>query len=71
MDDGKWFGVVRWCDEDIANALEEFGFDATPENIAIIENKCRHHCFTDAMIETGWNYIYAYIQESEALTNAH
>lgn len=61
----KWFGVVRWCDDDIKNALIDNGYSDTEENISIIRKKCEHHCFQDAMIETGWNYIHAYISEEE------
>lgn len=66
MDEQKWFGVVRWCDEDIADALENCGHDKCIENIAKIRDKCMSHWFQDAMVETGWDYIYAYISESEA-----
>jgi len=59
----EWFGHVRWCDEDIAGAIEEQGYEATPEAIALIRAECEHHCFTDGMIETGNHYIHSYVME--------
>lgn len=60
-----WFGRVRWCDEDIKEALLNHGFDDCQENISVIKDQCLHHCFRDGMIETGWHYINTYIQENE------
>lgn len=57
------FGQVRWCDQDISDALERADVPATDENIAAIRAKCEHHAFIDAQIETGWNYINAYVTE--------
>ena len=61
--DAASFGVVRWCDEDIEDALEEAGVPNTEENVAAIRAKCEHHAFADAQIETGLNYINAYVAE--------
>lgn len=52
-----YFGVVRWCDEDIKSALEGRGVEATEELVGEIRNRCEHHHFTDSMIEAGWNTI--------------
>lgn len=52
-----WFGIVRWCDADIANALEENGHEVNDENIAKVRNRLNTHWFTDHMIEAGWDYI--------------
>lgn len=60
-----WFGIVRWCEDDIKHVLEEYGYETCPENIAMIREKCEHHCFTDGMIETGWDYINAYVEECD------
>ncbi len=57
------FGSVRWHDEDVADALEQAGLPATEENITAVRAKCEHHYFVDAQIDTGWNYINAYISE--------
>lgn len=62
----EWFGVVRWCDDDIKSALIENGYSDTEGNVSIIRQKCEHHCFEDAMIEIGWSYIHSYIRENES-----
>lgn len=65
----EFFGIVRWCDEDIENALEVQGFEPTQENIDVIRNLLNHHSFTDMMIETGWEYIYNTINNHEIELN--
>ena len=57
-DEPEWFGVVRWCDEDIVAALEYKLAPVTEENIRRIHDKLAHHSFTDSMIEQGWDYIH-------------
>jgi len=57
----EWFGIVRWCEEDIADALDRHGIPATQSNIDEIRVRCEHHFFTDAMIETGWSVIESFI----------
>ena len=59
----EWFGIVRWCDEDLYNALKESGVDATEENVCRLRHLLGHHSFTDAMIERGWDVIYQTISE--------
>lgn len=61
-----FFGVVRWCDEDIEDALTKSGYKVTDEAISIIRRQCEHHFFKDNMIETGWDTIYCYISECKA-----
>ena len=63
-DDIEFFGIVRWCEEDIEDALSRFGYNPTPEMVAIIRNCCNHHFFTDYMIEAGWHMIEGYISEN-------
>lgn len=65
--DSQWFGKVRWCDDDIREALRNNGFKDCEVNISVIRKECEHHCFKDGMIETGWHYINSYIQENENL----
>lgn len=60
-DETEWFGKVRWCEEDLKNALENQGYPATEDNIAKLYSLCSHHSFTDCMIEQGWDYIYSQI----------
>lgn len=57
----KWFGRVRWCDEDIAEALEQREIKATEEAVFKVRNRLESHWFTDHMIEAGWDYIFATI----------
>ena len=57
----KWFGVVRWCSEDIADALKENSIPVTPENVAKLLNAVDTHHFTDYMISAGWDFIYEMI----------
>lgn len=54
----EWFGVVRWCEEDLKIALEREGYPVTENNIAKLRSICEQHFFTDFMIEQGWEYIY-------------
>ena len=61
----EWFGIVRWCDEDIESALEDQGFEPTEENVAKLHNLVDNHWFEDMMIEAGWNYIYEQIADHE------
>lgn len=62
----KWFGVVRWCNRDIAGKLMEMGIPATQENIAIVRCECENnHHFTDGMIEAGWCAIEETIERLE------
>lgn len=57
-DNTEWFGIVRWCKDDLISALTDRGYPATEHNIATLYNLCNQHWFTDNMIETGWEYIY-------------
>ena len=59
MDNRKeWFGEVRWCEEDLINALEVQGYPVTENNIAKLYAACNSHWFTDFMVERGWEYMY-------------
>ena len=53
-----WFGVVRWCNGDIAVKLEEMGILANDDNIQAVRCACENnHHFTDGMIEAWWAAI--------------
>lgn len=54
---GKWFGVVRWCEEDLKNALENNGYPVTDDNVDELLVQLEHHSFTDCMIAAGWDFI--------------
>ena len=58
----EYFGIVRWCEEDLQNALEVKGYPITENNIAKLRRACESHWFTDHMIEQGWEYMYARIE---------
>lgn len=60
----EWFGVVRWCDDDIKNALETQRVTVTENNIEKLRNMCSHHSFTDMMIEQGWEFMYDMIAQN-------
>lgn len=61
-----WFGIVRWHEDDIREALLNRGFEPTEEAIRCIRSKAEHHFFEDSMIETGWDLLYAFIYEETA-----
>lgn len=63
--DNEWFGVVRWCNDDIHDRLLDNDLPTTPEAIALIRRECEHHFFTDYMIDAGWHMIDSYIREHE------
>ena len=53
----EYFGVVRWCEEDLKCALINEGYPVTENNISKLSMICDNHWFTDCMIEAGWEYI--------------
>lgn len=65
INDEEWFGQVRWCDEDLENALEVQGYPVTENNIEKLRASCNNHWFTDYMIEAGWNYMYGNIGKGD------
>lgn len=65
MNNNEYFGIVRWCNDDIAAKLEDMGIEASEENIAAVRCACENnHHFTDTMIEAGWMAIEYTIQET-------
>lgn len=59
----KWFGKVRWCEEDIVNSLARLDVPVTEENICVVRMKCEHHVLQDRMIEAGWEVIDQFVSE--------
>lgn len=57
-DSGEWFGKVRWCNDDLEQALEEDGFSVTENNVDELRTMCESHSFVDQMISAGWDYIH-------------
>ena len=64
-DTDEWFGVVRWCDDDIKNALETQGIAVTENNVDKLHRMCSHHSFTDMMIEQEWEFMYDMIAQND------
>ena len=62
-DEPEWFGVVRWCDEDIAAELELLNYPDTPEAVAIVKKGLDSHWFTDHMISSGFEYMDSIIRD--------
>lgn len=58
LESEEWFGVVRWCEDDIRGALDDKGYPVTENNIEKLHSICNNHWFTDHMIEAGWEYMY-------------
>lgn len=54
---GEWFGLVRWCNDDIEAQLEECGVPVTDANVSAVRTKLEKHWFADHMIEAGWDFI--------------
>ena len=63
---------VRWCKEDIANCLENQGYEATEENISKVYNYDSLADTIDAVsVESGWEVIQNVIFSiSNSLTKA-
>ena len=57
----EWFGQVRWCKEDLEEALRQRGYPVTENNVNKLYQHCNNHWFTDQMIEAGWEFIYSMI----------
>lgn len=60
-DDDEWFGMIRWHEDDLKEALEYQLHPATENNIAKLRSICNSHWFTDHLIQSGWEYMYSHI----------
>lgn len=56
-----WFGKVRWCDDDIVDALQFKCINPTDEKVSLVRRQLEHHGFQDHQIGSGWDYIYSTI----------
>ena len=64
----EYFGKIRWCKNDIADALDMRNYPMTKNNIDIIYDALtNNHSFVDHMIESGWDYIYSQIDNTTEL----
>lgn len=53
-----WFGIVRWCEDDLINALEVMEYPVTENNIAKLRKLCESNAFIGVMVEAGWDFMY-------------
>ena len=71
VSDGEWFGVVRWCNEDIKFALADHGFSTCNENVDAVRASIEsNHHFTERMVEAGWESIGYAIEDLDGLKPA-
>ena len=54
----EYFGMVRWNEDDLRNALEENDVRPTDERVAQLRKLCESSSFEEAMIGAGWDIIY-------------
>jgi hypothetical protein len=59
----NYFGVVRWCEEDVADAIETQGFEPTEENVKTVMSELNEMALTAVMIQAGWDYLYSLVNE--------
>jgi hypothetical protein len=53
---GRW-GIVTWCDEDIATALERAGAHVSPANLKAVREHFLVEQIDDRMTEVGFDLI--------------
>ncbi len=62
----EWFGMVRWCREDLKEALESTDHPVTEDNIdALFCALDNDEDLIERMISAGWDFIYDTIDELE------
>ena len=59
----EYFGVVRWCREDLIEALELCCIEPTEEAVTALYNKVNTHWFTELMTEHGWSFIFSCLND--------
>lgn len=65
---GKYWGVVRWCDEDVAKLLKGMGYKRTKENVELVVKMAKKY-MADEMIDRGYSWLeYVVGQCKEDLT---
>lgn len=58
--------VITWCNEDIADALAQEGFETSEKNIEVVCN-CLKTSLHAISVELGWDVIYSTINNSKRL----
>jgi len=62
----KWFGIVRWCNEDIACKMVCMGITPTKKSILEVRDFCeKNKSFNDTMCKAGWDMIETAIRECD------
>ena len=64
----EYFGMVRWNEDDLRNALEENDVRPTDERVAQLRKLCESSSFEEAMIGAGWDIIYGYVNNGRINT---
>lgn len=59
----NYFGIVRWCEEDVADAIETQGFEPTEENVKAVMAEFSEAALQTTMIQAGWDYLYNLVNE--------
>lgn len=60
-----YFGEVKWNEDDLRDAFETMGYEATDEKVALLKSFCQTRQFEERMIEYGLDMIYQKITEME------
>ena len=59
----EYFGIIRWCREDLIEALELCGIEPTEDAIDTLYERVDTHWFTDFMTERGWALIFSCLSD--------
>ena len=63
MDENDTFAEVRWCNEDLADALECNDVHPSAENVQKLRSLLGHW-LEDTMVEAGWAFIEYVINQN-------
>ena len=58
------FADCPWYKADIENALDLYEHPYTTHNVNTVLNRINENTLTEIMMDAGWAYIYARIQEA-------
>lgn len=56
----EWFGVVRWCEDDIEEALYQRGYKVCGKNVEAVMAEVSGG-LEDVMVSAGWDAIDVYV----------
>ena len=60
---GDVFGVVMWCDGDIASQLNEQGVEDTVDRIRVVRESYLARHIDERMVEFGWDVLEQAVSE--------